>query len=250
MKQQGGNIMGIGIMDRNIQEILDSFVTGWVFSRRGFLKEHHEQNGIHYVKFLHGTNYHEEFIYTSKELITAQTQIQHSMQDQPHWVSVVSPDSFDLDTLLQQGYQYQYPEILMELDLHLYEPIELPKYHCRLIQNPQEIETLNKAFQETVFDLESMQQAGLYTYVVEINREPIAHGRFSIIEEEAFLFNIFTRESFRGQGVAKSLCLRMLLDAKRLGMRRSYLMSNELGHRLYRSLGYRDLARVYVCKKG
>lgn len=250
MEQQGGYNMGTGTMDRNIQEILDSFVTGWVFSRHGFMKEHREQNGVHYVKFLHGTDYHEEFLYTSKELVAAQAQIQHSIQDRSHWVSVVSPDSFDLDTLLQQGYQYQYPEILMELDLHQYEPIELPKYHCRLVQNHQEIESLNKAFQETVLDSESMQQEGLYTYIVEIDHEPIAHGRFSIIEDEAFLFNIFTRESFRGQGVAKSLCLRMLVDAKRFGMKRSYLMSNEPGHRLYRSLGYRDLARVYVCKKG
>jgi len=54
-----------------------------------------------------------------------------------------------------------------------------------------------------------------------------------------WICNVFVPEAWRGAGIARSLCLRSELEARRLGYARLYLASPQGENSLYGALGYR-----------
>lgn len=239
--------------EQNINKLsstLHSYVEGWVHCRKDENTQYSNFEGIHLVSFgKENLEKHEEFLFIDKQMNQAFSKIENNLGDSSHFISVISTSGTLPDGVTQLGYRYLYPEVLMEMDLAKFQAVELPKYVCKRVVSRERAEYINQLFEDVVVYPSRVEETDLHTYVVEINQEPIAHGRFSLINGCACLVNMFTRQSFRGQGVAKSLCIRMLEEAKSLGATKSYLMSNDLGHRLYRSLGYQDLARVYVYQK-
>jgi ribosomal protein S18 acetylase RimI-like enzyme len=59
----------------------------------------------------------------------------------------------------------------------------------------------------------------------------------------AGLFDVHTDTAWRGRGIARELCARLLADARDLGARTAYLQvdaANEAARRVYRALGFED----------
>jgi ribosomal protein S18 acetylase RimI-like enzyme len=59
----------------------------------------------------------------------------------------------------------------------------------------------------------------------------------------AGLFDVHTDPAWRGRGIARELCERLLADARELGARTAYLQvdaANEPARRVYRALGFED----------
>ena len=56
-----------------------------------------------------------------------------------------------------------------------------------------------------------------------------------------YLMNIYTREMYRNQGVAKAVCAWLIDQAKRRGAGKIYLETSESGKKLYRALGFHEM---------
>ncbi|MGZ5129839.1 MAG: GNAT family N-acetyltransferase [Caldimonas sp.] len=72
---------------------------------------------------------------------------------------------------------------------------------------------------------------------------PVAGGQVAIEGDLAGLYDIFTSEAARGQGLARSLCRRLLGMAASEGARTAYLQveaGNEPARRVYHRLGFVD----------
>ena len=75
----------------------------------------------------------------------------------------------------------------------------------------------------------------------------IALRKFS--EGECEMRMLFVQPEFHGQGIDKTLVLRLLDEAKKLGyssMRLETSTGMDSAHRLYRSLGFRDVQAYYA----
>ncbi|MDP2004352.1 MAG: GNAT family N-acetyltransferase [Rubrivivax sp.] len=73
--------------------------------------------------------------------------------------------------------------------------------------------------------------------------EVLACGQFAREAELVGLYDVFTRENARGQGLASLLCARLLALAVRHGARVAYLQTegtNHVARRVYRRLGFSD----------
>ena len=56
-----------------------------------------------------------------------------------------------------------------------------------------------------------------------------------------YLMNIYTRERYRGRGVAKAVCQWLMNEAGTRGAEKIYLETSECGRELYRSLGFHEM---------
>ena len=56
-----------------------------------------------------------------------------------------------------------------------------------------------------------------------------------------YLMNIYTREKYRGKGVAKTVCQWLMNEAMARGAKKIYLETSECGRELYRSLGFHEM---------
>ena len=73
--------------------------------------------------------------------------------------------------------------------------------------------------------------------------ESVAGGQVAIEADLVGLYDVFTAESARGRGLARTLCGRMLRSAASEGVRTAYLQveaSNAAARRVYRGLGFAD----------
>lgn len=73
--------------------------------------------------------------------------------------------------------------------------------------------------------------------------ELLACGQMAIENELVGLYDVYTAENVRGQGLARGLCKRLLSDAWHLGARHAYLQvegDNHPARAIYRRLGFVD----------
>ncbi|MES2957226.1 MAG: GNAT family N-acetyltransferase [Pseudomonadota bacterium] len=71
----------------------------------------------------------------------------------------------------------------------------------------------------------------------------LACGQFAREADLVGLYDVFTAESVRGQGVARSLCARLLAQARDEGARSAYLQvdsDNDAARSVYKRLGFAD----------
>jgi ribosomal protein S18 acetylase RimI-like enzyme len=71
----------------------------------------------------------------------------------------------------------------------------------------------------------------------------LACGQFAMEAELVGLYDVFTRDSERGRGLARGLCLRLLAMAASMGARVGYLQveaDNGPARHIYRGLGFHD----------
>ena len=79
--------------------------------------------------------------------------------------------------------------------------------------------------------------------LIDASGVPVAGGQVAIEGDLAGLYDIFTAESARGHGLARTLCQHLLEAAASAGVRTAYLQveaSNEPARRVYRRLGFVD----------
>lgn len=62
----------------------------------------------------------------------------------------------------------------------------------------------------------------------------------------AYVFNVFTFPEFRGRGIAKEIMLRLMDEARALGIRRVDLHATDMGRSLYEKLGFQSPKDVYL----
>jgi GNAT superfamily N-acetyltransferase len=72
---------------------------------------------------------------------------------------------------------------------------------------------------------------------------PLACGQFALEAELAGLYDVFTAEALRGQGLARNLCAALLRRAHAQGARAGYLQvegDNHAARQVYQRLGFAD----------
>lgn len=81
-------------------------------------------------------------------------------------------------------------------------------------------------------------------YLGWLNGEPVGTASVFLGAGVAGIYNVMAHESARGQGVGRAMTIAPLLDAKKEGYRFSILHSSEMGHSVYRKIGYQDYAKM------
>jgi GNAT superfamily N-acetyltransferase len=79
--------------------------------------------------------------------------------------------------------------------------------------------------------------------LIDSTGTPVAGGQVAIEADLVGLYDVFTAESARGRGLARTLCGRMLRNAASEGVRTAYLQvesSNAAARRVYQGLGFAD----------
>ncbi|SDZ24271.1 GNAT family N-acetyltransferase [Thermoactinomyces sp. DSM 45892] len=231
------------------EALVEDFVRGWSYCRFVPNSRLDKLGPMKHIIFgspvCNRTN---EFFVTHSDLAEGLQMLHSSKLYEPHRLTVFEQgEGFDLDVFTEQyGYTFKYKEYLMTFDLS---SMNEPKSDlvC-LIREPSEVILVNDSFQKEIVDPERIEDKQLFTYYVEKNR-PVTHGRFSLIGDIACLDQVITLEAYRGKGLAKALCKTMLMDAKDFGAGTSVLATSLTGYPLYISLGYREVANMYVFEK-
>ena len=81
------------------------------------------------------------------------------------------------------------------------------------------------------------------TLLIDSSGNPVAGGQAAIEADLVGLYDVFTAESARGRGLARTLCVQMLRSAASEGVRTAYLQveaSNVPARRIYQGLGFAD----------
>jgi GNAT superfamily N-acetyltransferase len=78
-------------------------------------------------------------------------------------------------------------------------------------------------------------------YVGRVDGEIVATALGITIDGVTGVFNVATAPEHRGRGHGAALTARLLRDAFRGGATLAFLQSSDIGHRVYRQLGFRDV---------
>lgn len=113
------------------------------------------------------------------------------------------------------------------------------------IEPNQEIDTELKEFFTN-----KMSDSSLIEWIVEDNEEIIATGAIVFYEfpptytnksgKKAYITNMYTRESYRGQGIATKLLTKLVAEAKTAGIIKIWLGASELGRPVYKKFGFKE----------
>ncbi len=79
--------------------------------------------------------------------------------------------------------------------------------------------------------------------LIDSSGRPVAGGQVAIEADLVGLYDVFTAESARGRGLARTLCAQMLKSAPSEGVRTAYLqveVGNTAARRVYEGLGFAD----------
>ncbi|KRE07400.1 GCN5 family acetyltransferase [Bacillus sp. Root239] len=113
------------------------------------------------------------------------------------------------------------------------------------IEPNQEIDTELKEFFTN-----KMSDGSLVEWVVEDNNEIIARGAIVFFEfpptytnksgKKAYVTNMYTKESYRGQGIATKLLTKLVAEAKTAGIIKIWLGASKLGRPVYKKFGFKE----------
>ena len=230
-----------------LNKAIDFFVRGEFYCSRQAASQVHDYDSIKHLAF--GTNVAgrtDEFIvYHSNPAHVIDTINQLGIK-KDYWLTVFSdeePYSYDAE-----GYTIKTTEFLMILNLDSWS-FETENKIIKCIKTEDEARRINHFFKKDVIDLKKLKDPNLHFYVAEENGHPASHGSYALLDKTVFLNNIFTSNLHRGKGIAKALCRKMLMDAKREGAFQSVLISSQMGHPLYLKLGYQDVSKMWVYER-
>ena len=96
--------------------------------------------------------------------------------------------------------------------------------------------------QTTVFAMDGKQIAGCATLSYITIMPTFSHPT----GKRAHLMNVYTRAQFRRQGVGKMMVQFLIDEAKNRGVTEISLDATEMGHPLYKSLGFKDNAEGMI----
>ncbi|WP_176585791.1 GNAT family N-acetyltransferase [Priestia megaterium] len=113
------------------------------------------------------------------------------------------------------------------------------------IEPNQEIDTELKEFFTN-----KMSDGSLVEWVVEDNDKIIATGAIIFYEfpptytnksgKKAYITNMYTKESYRGQGIATKLLTKLVAEAKTAGIIKIWLGASKLGRPVYKKFGFNE----------
>jgi GNAT superfamily N-acetyltransferase len=113
------------------------------------------------------------------------------------------------------------------------------------IEPNQEIDTELKEFFTN-----KMGDGSLIEWIVEDNDEMIATGAIIFFEfpptytnksgKKAYITNMYTKESYRGQGIATKLLTKLVAEAKTAGIIKIWLGASKLGRPVYKKFGFKE----------
>ncbi|GAB1780635.1 GNAT family N-acetyltransferase [Priestia megaterium] len=113
------------------------------------------------------------------------------------------------------------------------------------IEPNQEIDTELKEFFTN-----KMGDGSLIEWIVEDNDEMIATGAIIFFEfpptytnksgKKAYITNMYTKESYRGQGIATKLLTKLVAEAKTAGIIKVWLGASKLGRPVYKKFGFKE----------
>lgn len=113
------------------------------------------------------------------------------------------------------------------------------------IEPNQEIDTELKEFFTN-----KMSDGSLVEWVVEDNNEIIARGAIVFFEfpptytnksgKKAYVTNMYTKESYRGQGIATKLLTKLVAEAKTAGIIKIWLGASKLGRPVYKKFSFKE----------
>ncbi|RXZ78550.1 N-acetyltransferase [Paenibacillaceae bacterium] len=100
------------------------------------------------------------------------------------------------------------------------------------------------------FFTNKLNDASLTQWLVEDNEEIIACGAIIFYEfpptytnksgKKAYITNMYTKENFRGQGIATSLLTKLVDEAKAADISKLWLGASKLGRPVYKSYGFTE----------
>jgi GNAT superfamily N-acetyltransferase len=113
------------------------------------------------------------------------------------------------------------------------------------IEPNQEIDTELKDFFTN-----KMGDGSLIEWIVEDNDVMIATGAIIFFEfpptytnksgKKAYITNMYTKESYRGQGIATKLLTKLVAEAKTAGIIKIWLGASKLGRPVYKKFGFKE----------
>ncbi|WP_400244410.1 GNAT family N-acetyltransferase [Niallia sp. JL1B1071] len=95
-----------------------------------------------------------------------------------------------------------------------------------------------------------LAEGSLIQWVVEEQNEIIATGAIVIYDfppsytnksgKKAYVTNMFTKNDYRGKGIASSLLTNLVDEAKGLGITKMWLGASKLGRPVYKKFGFKE----------
>ncbi|GIO27494.1 N-acetyltransferase [Ornithinibacillus bavariensis] len=97
---------------------------------------------------------------------------------------------------------------------------------------------------------EKLNEDTLIQILVEDGREIIACGAIVFYDfpptytnktgKKGYITNMFTKEDYRGQGIATSILNKLVDDAKEFGVSKLWLGASKLGRPVYKKFGFKE----------
>jgi ribosomal protein S18 acetylase RimI-like enzyme len=101
-----------------------------------------------------------------------------------------------------------------------------------------------------VFFKNKLSDGSLIQWLVEDNKEIIACGAIIFYEfpptytnksgKKAYITNMYTKENYRGQGIATNLLTKLIDEAKNSGITKTWLRASKLGKPVYTKFGFKE----------
>jgi len=84
----------------------------------------------------------------------------------------------------------------------------------------------------------------MHSYLAVLDGQPVATSQLFIGAGVAGIYNVTTSPEARGRGMGRAVTHAALAEARRQGYGVSILQASDLGHPVYRRLGFRDFGRL------
>jgi GNAT superfamily N-acetyltransferase len=90
----------------------------------------------------------------------------------------------------------------------------------------------------------------MHTYLAMLDGRPVATSQLFLGAGVAGIYNVTCLPAARGRGIGTAVTLAPLLEARRQGYDLSILQASDLGHPVYRRLGFQDYGRLHTFEFG
>lgn len=101
-----------------------------------------------------------------------------------------------------------------------------------------------------LFFNKKIQDGSLIEWIVEVNEEIIATGAVVFYDfpptytnksgRKAYITNMYTREDYRGQGIATTMLNKLVSETKIAGITKIWLAASKLGRPVYKKFGFKE----------
>ena len=102
----------------------------------------------------------------------------------------------------------------------------------------------------SIFFKSKLTDGTLIQWLVEDNEEIIACGAVIFYDfppsytnktgKKAYISNMYTTESYRGQGIAKKLLTKLVKESKKTGVSQIWLRASQMGKPVYETFGFKE----------